>query len=51
VLIDRGGRELPIRADYTIKAETVGPSEHIDVVADEAGISATVRAKHGKDSP
>jgi len=35
VLIDRGGRELPIHADVTGKKITVGPSERVDVLVAE----------------
>ena len=35
VLIDRGGRELPIQADIVGKAMTVGPDERVDVFVSE----------------
>lgn len=31
VLVDRGGRELPIQADYVVKRVEVGASERVDV--------------------
>lgn len=39
-LVDRGGRELPIRADYVGKAIEVGADEHVEVAVggDGAGI-------------
>ena len=35
VLIDRGGRELPIQADIVGKAMTVSPDERVDVFVSE----------------
>ncbi len=35
VLIDRGGRELPIQADIVGRALTVGPDERVDVFVSE----------------
>jgi len=35
VLIDRGGRELPIHADVVGKKVTVGPGERVDVMVAE----------------
>ena len=35
VLIDRGGRELPIQADIVGRAMTVGPDERVDVFVSE----------------
>ena len=35
VLVDRGGRELPIQPDYTGLAIEVGPHEHIHVLLEE----------------
>lgn len=37
VLIDRGHRELPIRADYIGKAVSTGPSDKVDVRLREDG--------------
>ncbi len=34
VLVDRGGRELPIQADYVVKSATVATSERVDVLWD-----------------
>ena len=31
MLVDRNGRELPIQANYVLKAETVSNDERIDV--------------------
>ena len=35
VLIDRGGRELPIQPDYIGMAVSVAPNERVDVLLDE----------------
>lgn len=35
VLVDRGGRELPIHADIIGKRVSVGPGERVDVMIDE----------------
>jgi len=35
VLVDRGGRELPIQADVTGKVVKVGPGERVDVLIEE----------------
>ena len=35
VLVDRGGRELPIRADVVGKDVAVGPDERVDVLIEE----------------
>jgi len=42
VLVDRGGRELPIQPDFVVKVAEVGPSDRIDVVADDAGMQAVL---------
>ena len=42
VLIDRGGRELPIQPDFLVKVCEVGASDRIDVVEDASGLRAVV---------
>jgi pyrimidine operon attenuation protein / uracil phosphoribosyltransferase len=42
VLVDRGGRELPIQPDFVVKVAEVGPSDRIDVVSDDAGMQAVL---------
>jgi pyrimidine operon attenuation protein/uracil phosphoribosyltransferase len=37
VLFDRGGRELPIQADYRVAYQEVPPSERVDVLAGDEG--------------
>jgi pyrimidine operon attenuation protein/uracil phosphoribosyltransferase len=43
VLIDRGGRELPIAADYVVRTVEVGAGERVDVIEDDQGLSAIVQ--------
>ena len=45
VLVDRGGRELPIQADYAVRAVEVGVGERVDVAETEAGLQAVVLAQ------
>jgi pyrimidine operon attenuation protein/uracil phosphoribosyltransferase len=45
VLIDRGGRELPIAPDFVVRVTEVGPSERIEVASDDQGHRAMVYAK------
>ena len=42
VLIDRGGRELPIQPDFVVKAAEVAAIDRIDVVSDASGHTAFV---------
>src|SRR6185503_17003172 len=42
VLVDRGGRELPIQPDFVVRVAQIGASERIDVVADASGFHAVV---------
>jgi pyrimidine operon attenuation protein/uracil phosphoribosyltransferase len=51
VLVDRNGRELPIQANYFLKAETVTSEDRIDVFEDAAGLSALVQAKSAPSIP
>jgi pyrimidine operon attenuation protein / uracil phosphoribosyltransferase len=44
VLIDRGGRELPLHPDFVVKVADVGPQDRIDVLTDEGGFRAVVYA-------
>lgn len=43
VLIDRGGRELPVCADYTGLRLDLPTNEHIDLLRSEAGVLSLVR--------
>lgn len=47
VLVDRGGRELPIQPDFVVKVTEVAPSDRIDVISDEGGHRAVVYAGDG----
>ncbi len=52
VLIDRGGRELPIQPDVVGKKVSVEPGERVDVLVDDLdGRTAVVIAPHGDSSP
>jgi len=42
VLVDRGGRELPIQPDYVVKKVDVPPHERVEVVVEDAGFRAVV---------
>lgn len=42
VLIDRGGRELPIQPDYVVKRVELGPAERVEVLAEPDGFRAVV---------
>ena len=51
VLIDRGGRELPISAGYAVKSERISPEERVDVLDDGGQISAFVQAASAPTIP
>lgn len=52
VLIDRGGRELPIQPDIVGKKVSVEPGERVDVLVDDLdGRTAVVIAPYGDASP
>jgi pyrimidine operon attenuation protein/uracil phosphoribosyltransferase len=51
VLVDRGGRELPIAADYVVRAVDVPPNERVDVVEDEDGLRAILQAASAPTRP
>ena len=42
VLVDRGGRELPIHPDFVVKIAEIGALERVEVLADNEGFSAVV---------
>ncbi len=42
VLVDRGGRELPIQSDFVVKTVRVGDLERVEVLADSEGFRAVV---------
>jgi pyrimidine operon attenuation protein/uracil phosphoribosyltransferase len=43
VLVDRGARELPIRADYVVRSVEVSQDERIDVVPEAGALVAIVQ--------
>lgn len=45
VLVDRGGRELPIEANYVVKRADVAPNERVDVVSQGDGLIAVVQSQ------
>jgi pyrimidine operon attenuation protein / uracil phosphoribosyltransferase len=47
VLIDRGGRELPIQPDFVVKVVDVPGADRVDVICDEQGFSAVVYPAEG----
>jgi len=42
VLVDRGGRELPIQPDFVVKVADVPAVDRIDVISDETGHRAVI---------
>lgn len=42
VLVDRGGRELPIQPDYVVKRVEVGVLERVEVLVEDAGFRAAI---------
>ena len=49
VLVDRGGRELPIQPDYVGRIADAGSEDRVEVTCDAQGVRATVYA--GKGAP
>jgi pyrimidine operon attenuation protein/uracil phosphoribosyltransferase len=43
VLIDRGGRELPIQADYLVRKAEVSASDRVDVIERDGRLTAVVQ--------
>ncbi len=50
-LVDRGGRELPIRPDYVVRALELPADKQIDVVDDGNGLRAFVRPSGAPSIP
>ncbi len=50
VLVDRGGRELPIQADVVGKAVKVGPGARVDVLIEELDGTDAVNLVEGRGS-
>lgn len=51
VLVDRGGRELPIQADYFVKQVEVDPSERVDVFFENGAPRAIVQPGNAPTIP
>jgi len=51
VLIDRGGRELPIAASYAAKTLEVPPDQRVDVLEDASGLRAVLQAAGAPSVP
>lgn len=44
VVVDRGGRQLPIQADYLVRAfDSLGPADRVDIVRTRDGLCAIVQ--------
>lgn len=51
VLVDRGGRELPIQADYVVRAVDVSPSDRVDVLERDGRITVIVQPNSAPTVP
>jgi pyrimidine operon attenuation protein/uracil phosphoribosyltransferase len=51
VLVDRGGRELPIQPDYVVRTVEVGAKERVEVVEREGELWAVVVPSSGGSHP
>src|SRR5690554_4297667 len=51
VLIDRGGRELPIQADYVVKQVSVPPEERVDVYVRDGAPAAVIQSASSPSIP
>lgn len=51
VLIDRGGRELPVQPDYCVRTVEVPLTERVDVLDDEGGPRAVVQPNGAPSAP
>jgi pyrimidine operon attenuation protein/uracil phosphoribosyltransferase len=51
VLVDRGGRELPIQADYVGKVIEVPPGNRVDVVEIDGRLSAILQSANAPSLP
>jgi pyrimidine operon attenuation protein/uracil phosphoribosyltransferase len=51
VLVDRGGRELPIQPDYLVRRLDVGVAERIDVLDGPSGLTAVVQPASSPSVP
>jgi pyrimidine operon attenuation protein / uracil phosphoribosyltransferase len=51
VIIERGGRELPIQADYVVKRVEAQPNQRVDVIALQDGFRAVTVAQGSPTTP
>jgi pyrimidine operon attenuation protein/uracil phosphoribosyltransferase len=51
VLIDRGGRELPIQADYLVRRAEISSSDRVDVIERDGRLTALVQDTATPTSP
>lgn len=51
VLVDRGGRELPIQPDYFVRRVEIADAERVDVLEDEHGLRAVVQDSDAPSVP
>ena len=51
VLVDREGRELPIRADYVVKTLEIDSDQRVDVVSKRNGLEVIVQPKSAPTMP
>lgn len=51
VLVDRGGRELPIQADYVVKSAEVPTTDRVDVLEDGARLTVFVQPQSTPTHP
>jgi len=51
VLVDRGGRELPIQADYRVKSADVRPNERVDVFEQEGRLTVVIQPSSASTEP
>lgn len=51
VVIDRGGRELPIQPDYAVRKVDIPATERVDVVENEHGLTAVAQPKTAPTIP
>jgi pyrimidine operon attenuation protein / uracil phosphoribosyltransferase len=51
VLVDRGGRELPISADYAVRTVELPLGERVDVHDDEQGLRAVIQPLSAPSTP
>lgn len=51
VLVDRGGRELPIQADYRVRNAEVAPADRVDVIQEGGRLTVYVQPQNAPTLP